>query len=97
VARGASEVSAYAASENTNNPGAPPGGYAGRQPNGASATARSSSCEEVDVFQNHRRLTAQLRGQAIELTRKPEPNPPSSGKAVDPRLMEQLRALVYPK
>ena len=56
-----------------------------------------SPYEQVDVLHEHRQLAARLRSQAEELTKKPEPHPSVSGKPIDPRLMEQLRALGYAK
>lgn len=56
-----------------------------------------SPYEQVDVLDEHRQLAARLRSQAQESTKKPGPDPSVSGKPIDPRLMEQLRALGYAK
>jgi len=54
-----------------------------------------SPYEQVDVLDEHRQLAARLRSRAAERTERPESDPSLSEKPIDPRLLEQLRALGY--
>jgi arylsulfatase A-like enzyme len=56
-----------------------------------------SPYEEVDVLQQNRELAAELRSQAEELTKRPELDPSRLAKPIDPRVLDQLRALGYAK